>query len=263
MKKRLLTIFLAAGLTSAAANASPVFSGGIPGGWSSLGNAGTDGSDGVVGLAPGSTTPYGWVSTYKGVNGVGLQGIGGSGNATTGSTLTTSYFSVGANTSLSFYFNYVTSDGAGFADYGWARLLDGSGKQVALLFTARTTPGGNSVPGFSMPAPDATLTPGNVGILTGTGWSPLGPDDSGKCYDIGCGHTGWIHSVYNIMDAGSYALQFGVVNWNDQLYQSGLAFDGILAGGKPIEDLPEPASLALIGMGLLGFGLSRRRNKRQ
>jgi hypothetical protein len=31
-------------------------------------------------------------------------------------------FAATAGTALNFYFNYVTSDGAGFADYGWAEL---------------------------------------------------------------------------------------------------------------------------------------------
>ena len=35
-------------------------------------------------------------------------------------------------------------------------------------------------------------------------------------------------------DAGNYILEFGVVDWSDQGYDSGLAFDGITVGGKPI-----------------------------
>ncbi|HUX29311.1 MAG TPA: hypothetical protein VMV78_01650 [Thiobacillus sp.] len=58
---------------------------------------------------------------------------------------------------LEFNFNFATPDGAGYADYGWARLLDSSSSVVAPLFTARTTPEGNSVPGFDMPVIDATI----------------------------------------------------------------------------------------------------------
>jgi len=65
--------------------------------------------------------------------------------------------------------------------------------------------------------------------------------------------------TYDIASAGDYVLEFGVVDFIDQIYDSGLAFDGILVGGKPIDEVPKPATLALLGLGLAGLGFMRRK----
>ncbi|MEI7466475.1 MAG: NF038132 family protein, partial [Burkholderiales bacterium] len=202
-----------------------------------------------------------------------LPGIGKrtdplSGDFVTGSTLTSTLFSATAGQNLRFFFNYVTSDGAGFADYAWARLLDGSANQVAVLFTARTTPGGNSVPGFGLPATSATLLPALVEIPdvgVGPTWAPLG-GDSGRCFNQGCGLTGWVQSDYSIANAGVYQLQFGVTNWNDEKYQSGMAIDGVTLGNVPIQELPTavipvPGAALLFASGIALFGFARRRKQ--
>ncbi len=232
------------------------------------GNCGTSGANGVVGLSPSGNSSYQWVSTTGGVSGVGAIPVGAlQGNETDGSTLATSLFAVNANSTLNFFFDYVTSDGSGFPDYAWAELFNGDGTPAALIFTAQTEASGVIVPapGLQQPAPGVTLNPTNVLITpNATTWSPLGTW-SGTCFAVGCGNTGWVNSTFNIANAGTYFLEFGVVNANDGLFDSGLAFDGVTINGVPINppptSTPEPGSMALLGIGVLGLAavkLSKR-----
>jgi PEP-CTERM motif len=215
------------------------------------------GTDGVVSLAPlvGSTA-YGWVSTTDSTAKAGYS----LGDETNGSSIRSVSFSAAAGDVLKFYFNYVTSDGAEFTDYGYANLLKAADSSIAaVLFNARTQASGTIAPGFGLPVPVATLTPSSVPIIPGgPSWSRLGAD-SGSCYDAGCGYTGWIQSTYAIAAAGTYVLEFGVTNWLDPDYQSGLAFDGITVAGAPIPPaVPEPGTYALMLGGLLVCGAAAR-----
>jgi len=230
----------------------------------SIGNVGSiAGTDGSI-TAPPLGSTYSYVSTYEGVVGAGqIASVGG----TSGSEYITDAFSADAGDSLDFYFNYITSDGSGFADYAFAELLDGANAHVAYLFTARTQPSGNTSPGFGLPANSATLIPATSAIVSGTTFSPLG-GSSGDCYNAGCGHTGWIESQYAIGTTGSYKLRLGVTNWSDAAYDSALAFAGVTVDGEVIDTpdtpgVPEPVSWALMlaGFGLVGSAMRSHRNR--
>ena len=140
------------------------------------------------------------------------------------------------------------------------QLIDSSSAVAATLFTARTQPSGNTSPGFGLPANASTLTPTTTAIIPGgPAWSPLG-GDSGKCFSGGCGYTSWIQADYTISTAGTYTLVFGTSNFSDTVYNTGLAIDGVtIAGTTIITAAPEPASMMLMGAGLAGIGLIRRR----
>ncbi len=232
----------------------------IPTGWTCVGNCGTDSLDGVVTLSPFGSAKYAWVSTNGGTNGVGALPSGALGSETNGSTLATSVFAATAGSQLKFYFNYVTSDGSGFADYAWAELYSSTNTPVALLFTARTVPSGSIIPGTGLPSPLATLSPASVPIIGGAPtWLPLG-GSSNTCYAAGCGYTGWVSSTYTIATTGNYYLKVGAVNWSDTNYDSGLAMDGVTIGGVAITTgtppgTPAPSSLILTMLGLAAVGI--------
>jgi hypothetical protein len=240
------------------------------------GSCGTGVANGDV-ANPSGASSYGWVSTFGGADGAGqLAGIGG----TNGSSFTTSMFHAQAGQNLSYYFNYISSDGqdgAGqfvFEDYASVQLIDAvTGQAVAVLFDARSEPTGNIVPGAGLPPidPGVTLTPSSATMKSGSGvngnlpggpvWSQLG-DYSGWCWGAGCGQTGWIQSNYQVSQTGDYQLAFGVTNWGDTVYDSGLAYSTIMIGEHEIEDaVPEPATwgMMIIGCGAIGAAMRRRR----
>ena len=255
-------------LAAAILGCSGVFSPGavagpIPAGYICTGGScGTLGADGVVTLSPYGSSEYIYISTVGGDSGVGgISGVGG----TNGTLLTSPVFSANAGDLLNFYFNYVTSDGSGFADYAWAAVQKQATIDFTYLVTARTKPSGSIIPGQGLPGVDGTLTPTSVPIISGgPEWSPLG-GYSGNCYGAGCGYTGWVLSEYNIPTAGDYILAFGTTNWSDGAYDSGLAIDGATIAGKPITPptgVPEPATLVLLGLGLMGVAGLRRKIKK-
>ena len=227
-----------------------------------VGTCGSLSANGVVSLSPGGSPQYHYVSTTNGVYGAGeLPGYSG----VNGSQFTTSAFSASAGDALQFYFNYVTTDGAQYADYAWAQLQTTDGTAVATLFTARTTPSGDTSPGSSLPANGSVLTPSSAPIISGwPAWSPLDDGVSDGCFSAGCGYTGWIKSDYEIQKAGIYQLVFGVTNYIDNNWQSGLAFDRLTVAGQALTAaVPEPSTWAmlLLGFAAIGFIAYRRKSK--
>lgn len=245
-----------------AAVSAMVFSANAANAATCIGTCGTQAPNGSV-TAPPSGGNFDYVSTNGGVTGAGqVAGAGG----TNGSEFTSDVFSAAAGDLLSFYFNYVTSDGTStFPDYAFAQLLSDTGASLGFLFTARTTPSGNTSPGFGLPINISTLTPGTSAIQPGTTWSALG-SSSGTCFGgvgNGCGNTGWIQSTYNITSAGSYKIKFGVTNVQDTLFNSGLAYSGLKIADVPIGAVPEPGTwlMMLLGFGLMGGALRSRQKQ--
>lgn len=238
-----------------------------------VGTCGSLGADGVV--TPTGNGQYQYISTTNGKDGAGqLPPYLG----TNGSQFTTSAFSAKSGDVVQIYFNYITSDGSlpqygntQYEDYAWAQLRSTDGTVIATLFTARTTPSGDTSPGFSLPPIDpsikltSTFNPGNSASdpAVGPSWSPLG-SDSGKCFGPGCGYTGWIKSVYTIQDDHdlTYQLVFGVTNVLDHEFQSGLAFDGVTVAGRAVTAaVPEPSTWAMLLLGFAGIGFMSYRRK--
>lgn len=230
----------------------------------SIGNVSSrSGADGDISAAPIANGGYAFVSTFNGVDGAGqIAGVQG----TNGSEYITDLFTANAGDSLNFYFNYITTDGSDYTDYAFAELLDGGLNHIAWLFTARTTPSGDTSPGFALPANDGLLNPASSAINpNATTFSGLG-GDSGSCWAAGCGNTGWIESVYGITTGGDYALRLGVSNVSDVRYDSALAFSGVTVAGTSVSipgGVPEPATWAMLigGVGLVGTARRRQRAK--
>lgn len=247
--------------TTAVAGAATLAGVGTYEGVAGIGTSNGDVTDSPMGNSYLYVTTAG--STYMGA-GLGI------GSETNGSVLTTLSFTAEAGDTLSYYFNYVTSDGtSSFIEYAYATLndLSSAGANDKLIFTARTNPALDTVPGFNMPplAPGVTLNPASSVVISGApDWSQLGSSNN-SCYSLqGCGYTGWIQSLYEITTPGTYSLTFGVVNWGDQAYDTGMAIAGLKINDEVIVDpnvpvVPLPAGGLLLASALAGLGFARRK----
>ena len=247
--------------------------------WTCAGNCGGSAADGDIGLSPLGSGRYGFVSTADsaatGVSPLLLPSNSrGDGSQNNGSRLRSAAFDASTGDTLDMVFNYVSTDGKGFDDYAWARVIDASSTStVAWLFTARSSNSNTRgiVPGDVVDRndfdPDVRLVDyDNWDFISKTvadpvDWSRLGASN-GSCWKdnaAGCGYTGWMASTYAFVTSGRYQLEVGVVNWGDQAFDSGLAFD--LAGLSAPAAVPEPASAGLLAGGLALLALAARRRR--
>jgi hypothetical protein len=275
MRQLASTLALAVVASLPIALPAQIFNAGLVGTCNVGGNCGTSGADGVVGLSGlDGSTAYGYVTTLRSSttsasNGVGYAELSSSNRL--GSLWSYSFSTTMPATTLGFRFNYVSRDGGLFPDYAFAHLFNTATNERTILFNARTQTSGDIIPGQGLPAPSpgVTLIPGSSGIIAGApNWSVLGNDETStqalgiNCWAAGCGYTDWITSLFTIASVGSYRLELGVVNAEDNGFQSGLAFDFALSGGVPVApSVPEPTAAVLLLAGLSGLGIVSRRRR--
>ncbi len=241
-------------------------------GWACTGECGATAASGDIGLSMFGSPRYGYVatagSTVYGVSPLVLSD-NSRGIETNGSRLVSGSFAAAAGDQLAMAFNYVSTDGKGFDDYAWARVVDaGNGSLVAWLFTARSSNSNTKgiVPGDVVSKDEFDPAERLVGYkdwdfvskdaADPVDWSPLGGSNR-SCWEdnaAGCGYTGWLESRYAFTAGGSYRIEVGVVNWGDEAFDSGLAFDYAHLSAP----VPEPATWALMLTAFGAFGAFRR-----
>ncbi len=245
--------------------------------WSCTGHCGSTAPVGDITGSPLGNPKHGYVST-AGSQAFGVSPLSVSDNKvgaeTNGSKFVSGVFAAGHNDRLDVVFNYASTDGNGYDDYAWARLLDvdNNNALASWVFTARSTNSGsnNIVPGDVLPSNefDARSVITNYRDYEFTAktidWAPLGVSNN-ICWESdakGCGFTGWLQSSVTFEKAGRYRLEVGVVNWGDTLFDSGLAFDYAGLVDSRIAPVPEPRTYMMMLAGLMMLGLGARNRLR-
>lgn len=261
---------LALGSTHAAGVAPP----GDLSSWTCVGHCGATPAEGDITPSPLANPLHGYVTT-SGSSAYGASPLALDSNSrgfeTNGSVTSSGAFHADAGDLIDVHFNYISTDGKGFDDYAWARLVGAAdGQLVAWLFTARSSNSatGNIVPGdvlrrSEFDPREVIVNYDSFEFTSKTvddpvAWSLLG-SSNGTCWRdnaAGCGYTGWLQSRHSFAAAGDYRLEVGVVNWGDEAYDSGLVFDFAGLNTAPV---PEPAAWQLFAAAAVLVGLRSRR----
>lgn len=223
-------IFLSIGGNANAAIVNGGFESGALSPWSSLGNAGVATSGAYsVGTVSAQSGNYAAQMSTNGISAATLasqMGISESAlEASNGGTNATNgsmiYQSTSANAGDSFTFkwNFVEQDYVPYDDWAFYGISLNGGPASVTKFASLAT----------------------VGAGTGSTIN------------------GWETLTVNITQSGNYTFYFGIVNALDTSLNSDLWIDGITGTGSLDNSVPEPGTLALLGLGLLGAAASRRK----
>ena len=197
--------------------------------WSSSGSVSASAGDSLVSPFDGSFsaklttqgTTAAGLASIMGISEATLEASNGGINATDGSLIYQSTYAE-VGDSFTFNWNFVEKDYVPYDDWAFYGIsLNGAAADITKFASL------------------ATVGPG--GGTTVNGWESL---------------------TVNITATGNYTFYFGIVNALDTALDSDLWIDGFSGTGSLDPNaIPEPAPLALMGLGLVALSLSRKKKR--